>query len=206
MKDGQMRAGLLTAFRRRHACHSFTAQPVAEADLDYVLEAGRLSPSAFGLEPWHFVVCTGAADKAAMQAACFGQPQVGEAAVVIVILARVSELAPDHPYTLQLLEREYPGERLASGMAMYRNFYAAVDVAAWSITQCHIATANMMTAAAVIGLDSCPIGGYLPNAVATAINTDPARFRPALVLALGYCNETAPSKQRLNMDTIVTRR
>ncbi len=206
MKDGPMRNELLTAFHRRHASHSFTDQPIAEADLDYVLEAGRLSPSAFGLEPWHFVVCQGAADKAALQAACFGQPQVGEAAAVIVILARVSELAPDQPYTLRLLEREYPGERLAGGLAMYRDFYAAVDVAAWSITQCHIAAANMMTAAAVIGLDSCPIGGYLPDAVMSAIDADTARFRPALVLALGYCSEVIPAKQRLPLTEVVSRR
>ncbi len=201
-----MRDELLTAFHRRHASHSFTDCPIAEADLDYVLEAGRLSPSAFGLEPWHFVVCRGPADKSALQAACFGQPQVGEAAAVIVILARASDLAPDQAYTLKLLEREYPGERLAAGLAMYRDFYASVDVTAWSITQCHIAAANMMTAAAVIGLDSCPIGGYLPDAVTAAISADPTRFRPALVLALGYSNEAVPTKQRLDMDTIVTRR
>ncbi len=201
-----MRNELLTAFHRRHASHSFTDRPIAEPDLEYVLEAGRLSPSAFGLEPWHFVVCQGATDKSALQAACFGQPQVGGAAAVIVILARVSDLAPDQAYALQLLEREYPGERFANGLAMYRDFYANTDITAWSITQCHIAAANMMTAAAVIGLDSCPIGGYIPDAVATVIDADPARFRPALVLALGYSNETIPAKQRLDMDALVTRR
>lgn len=206
MKNSQMRNELLTAFHRRHATHSFTDRPITEVDLNYILEAGRLSPSAFGLEPWHFVVCQSKADKTALQTASFGQPQVGEAAAVIVILARISELDPDHPYTLRLLEREYPGERLAGGLAMYRDFHATVDVPAWSITQCHIAAANMMTAASVIGLDSCPIGGFVPDTVAKIINADHARFRIALILALGYSNETIPEKQRLALDEIVTHR
>lgn len=201
-----MRTELLAAFHRRHACHSFTSTPLAEADLDYILEAGRLSPSAFGLEPWHFIVCQTRADKTALQTACFDQPQVGEAAVVVVVLARVGELTPDHPYTQRLLEREYPGERFAGGLAMYRAFHAATDVPSWSTTQCHIAAANMMTAAAVIGVDSCPIGGYLPEAVAAAIDYDHSHFIPALVLALGYCNEAIPEKQRLPLAEIVTRR
>lgn len=196
----------LAILNRRHACHSFTAQALAPDAVDFILEAGRLSPSSFGLEPWHFVVCTRTEDKQKLQAACFDQLQVGQAATVIVILARLSELAPDHPYAQELLQREYPGERFAGGMAMYRDFYAAIDVPAWSTTQCHIAAANMMTAAAAIDVDSCPIGGFLPDAVGTTLNLPREQFVPALILALGHCQEPVPSKQRLPLAQLVTRR
>lgn len=202
-----MREALLAAFRRRHACHHFeTGRAVVATDLDYILEAGRLSPSSFGLEQWHFVVCTGQADKTALAAACFGQPQVGQAAAVIVILAKIAELDPDSPYAQKLLRREYPGAAFANGLAMYREFHASTDVTAWSITQCHIAAANMMTAAAAIGLDTCPIGGFNPAAVSKILGVNPGQAHIALLLPVGHCGEAAPEKQRLPLTELTTRR
>ena len=199
-----MKQPLLEIFHRRHACHRFQAGcTLTRNDLDYILEAGRLSPSAFGLEQWKFVVLTTAADKQAMQGACFNQPQVGEAAALVVILAKLAELHPDSPYLQTLLEREYPGAAFAPALDNYRGFFGAVDVAAWSAAQCHITAANMMTAAAAIGVDSCPIGGFAPEEVQRLLGIDPERHQVALVLALGACAEPAPAKQRLPLSDLV---
>lgn len=195
---------ILDLFRRRYACHSFLRdRSVAQADLDVVLEAGRLSPSSFGLEHWKFLVVTGVEDKARLQAACFNQPQVGDAAVVLVILAKTADLHPDTDYLKAHLAREYPGAALAQALDNYRGFYANTDVKAWSISQCHIAAANMMTAATAVGLDSCAIGGFLPDPVKEILEIDGDRYEIALILPLGYCAEAAPEKLRLPMAELV---
>jgi nitroreductase len=196
---------ILPLLHRRHACHSF--QPgghIDRADLETMLQAGRLSPSSFGLEQWHFVVCEGKADKAALQDACFNQPQVGEAAAVVVILAKLADLHPDAAYARRLLQREYPGERFAEALEMYRGFHAMIDVPSWSITQCHIAAANMMTAATTIDIDSCPIGGFEPNRISEILGIDPQQYAVALLLAFGTCVEPVPEKQRLPLDELTT--
>ncbi len=200
----EMKAQLLDIFRRRHACHQFDPQRgISTDDLELILEAGRLSPSSFGLEQWKFVVLASPQDKLALQAACFDQPQVGTASHAIVILAKLADLEPDSPYVQGLLAREYPGEQLAGALANYRSFHAATDVAAWSIAQCHIAAANMMTAAAAIGIDSCAIGGFRPEEVARLLELSPGRYAVALILALGYCTEPAGPKQRLPLSELV---
>jgi nitroreductase len=199
-----MKHEILDLFRRRFACHRF--QPdrnIAADDLEIILEAGRLSPSSFGLEHWKFVVVTQASEKAALQAACFNQPQVGEAAVVVVVLAKTAELHPDTDYIKTLMAREYPGEALAPALANYRGFHAATDVKAWSISQCHIAAANMMTAATAVGLDSCAIGGFLPDEVKRILAIDGSRYEIALILPFGYCADAAPAKQRLPITDLV---
>lgn len=197
-------ARLLEIFHRRHACHEFrTDEPLAAADLEFILEAGRLSPSSFGLEQWKFLVLTGQAHKSAMQAACFQQPQVGNASALVVILAKLAELAPDHPYAQKLLAREYPGESFSQALENYRGFHANTDVKAWSISQCHIAAANMMTAAAGIGVDSCAIGGFLPDQVRGILDIDPAQYEVALILALGVCAQPAGEKLRLPLQELV---
>jgi len=197
-------AALLGLFQRRHACHGFQPErPIAPQDLEVILEAGRLSPSSFGLEHWKFVVLSRPEDKTALQAACFQQPQVGSASTLVVILAKLAELHPDHPYAQRLLQREYPGEAFEPALKNYRGFFGATDVKAWSITQCHIAAANMMTAASGLGLDSCAIGGFLPDQVHKLLDIDPSRYEVALVLALGTCTEPAGEKQRLPLAELV---
>jgi len=200
----RMKQQLHDIFRRRHACHLFLAdQALARDDLEFVLEAGRLSPSSFGLEPWKFIVLTTAKLKLAMQAACFQQPQVGTASALVVILAKLADLEPDSEYLRRLLAREYPGDALEPALDNYRAFHAGSDVKAWSVTQCHIAAANMMIAATGIGLDSCAIGGFDARQVQTLLKLDPRQYEPALILALGYCAQPAPEKQRLPMAELV---
>lgn len=199
-----MKAQLLDIFRRRHACHQFDPERgISKDDLEFILEAGRLSPSSFGLEQWKFIVLTSPQDKLALQAACFQQAQVGTASCDVVILAKIADLHPDSPYLQRLLAREYPGSQLAGALNNYRGFHAATDVAAWSVAQCHIAAANMMTAAAGIGIDSCAIGGFKPDEVAALLGLEPGRYAVALVLALGYCAEAACEKLRLPLAELV---
>jgi len=199
-----MKDQLLQLFHRRFACHRFKeGQPIPREDLDYVLEAGRLSPSSFGLEQWKFLVVTGEADKHALQAACFDQPQVGSASAVLVILAKVAELEPGTEYIKTLLAREYPGDKLGFALDNYRGFHGNIDVAAWSATQCHIAAANMMTAATAAGIDSCAIGGFLADRIQARLELDASQYQVALVLALGYSDETPPAKQRLPLSELV---
>jgi nitroreductase len=199
-----MKNAILDIFRRRYACHAFQAdRAIARDDLDTILEAGRLSPSSFGLEHWKFVVVTKPEEKSALQGACFNQPQVGNASVVVVILAKIADMDPDSDYIKQLMAREYPGDALAMAMENYRGFHANTDVKAWSITQCHIAAANMMTAATAVGLDSCAIGGYLPDVVRKILDIDGERYEIALILPFGYCAEPAHEKLRLPLSELV---
>lgn len=200
-----MKNPLLAAFQKRHACHLFLAdRPLAGEDLAFILEAGRLSPSSFGLEQWKFVVLTAPDHKRALQTACFNQPQVGSASAIIVVLARLADLDPDTEYVRRLMAREYPEpDALEGALKNYRAFHAATDVKAWSAAQCHIAAANMMTAAAGIGIDSCAIGGYVAEDVSALLELDPRRYQPTLILPLGYCAHAAGEKLRLAMEEIV---
>jgi nitroreductase len=199
-----MKQQLMDIFRRRHACHLFQAERgVARDDLEFILEAGRLSPSSFGLEQWKFVVIEAPEKKMAIQAACFQQPQVGSASALVVILAKIAELEPDSPYLRRLMAREYPGEALEPALKNYRAFHAATDVNAWSTTQCHIAAANMMTAAAGINIDSCAIGGFDPASVMRILQIDPEYHHPSLILPFGYCAQAAGEKLRLPMQELV---
>ncbi len=107
--------------------------------------------------------------------------------------------------------------RIAGRNAVYRKFQesdfklleserALFD---WGCKQAYIALGNMMTAAAMIGIDSCPVEGY-DQAVAEAVLTeygvlDPKEWGLAVMVAFGYRVNPQSTKVRQPMADVVTR-
>ena len=194
---------LLDLMRRRHACHAFLpGASVHDAELQAVLEAGRLAPSSFGLEPWRFLVVPDPSRLPQLQEACYGQAQVVAAGALVAILASIADMQPDSPVLQARLAREHADDG-AAGLAAYRTFHAATDIRAWAIAQCMLASAQMMLAATAAGLDSCAIGGFDEAALAAVLGIDPQREAIALLLALGRCAHPAGAKQRLPLAQLV---
>ena len=185
--NDEAREAFANAQQFRFACKLFdNSRDVADADLTYILEAGRWSPSSLGLEPWRFVVVRDEALRRRLRPACWNQVQITTAPAVIVVHALKAELSPDGSYPRTMLARLLPpGADLEQTMSIYRNI-AHEQRVAWSIAQCHIAAANMMSAAAVIGIDTCPIGGFEPEAVADILDIEPEKHAIALIIAVGY--------------------
>lgn len=199
-----MREEFLRALQFRHACKVFDEKrALPRTDLDYILEAGRLSPSSLGLEPWRFLVIEDKALRRDLRPACWNQSQITTASALIVILALKSALKPETGYAKRMLRRLVNSEaELEEAMQIYRDIVRG-DLAAWSVAQCHIAAAQMMIAAAVIGVDSCPMGGFIPEAVADALKIDRGEVEIALLLALGYRAGIQPGRHRLAMTELV---
>jgi nitroreductase len=199
-----MRDDFMRLLQFRHACKLFDeTRPLARADLDYVLEAGRLAPSSLGLEPWRFLVIEDHALRRHLRPACWNQAQITSAGAVIVILALTAELRSESGYARRMLARLVASEgELEEAMQIYHGITHG-DLAAWSVAQCHIAAAAMMLAAAAIGLDTCPMGGFEPEAVADVLAIDRSRYDVALLLAVGYRAQPQPQKHRLPLSEIV---
>lgn len=198
------RQAFAQALAFRHACKVFDAtRRVARGDLDYILEAGRLAPSSLGLEPWRFMVVEDQALRRHLRPACWNQSQITTGSAVIVIQALKAELAPETGYVRKMLRRLAASESGADeGMQIYQQIVHG-DLVAWSVAQCHIAATHMMLAAATIGIDSCPMGGFEPEAVAEVLTIDRARFEVALLVALGYRAEAQPKRHRLPLGQLV---
>ena len=74
---------ILPEITQRASIRDFTDQPVTKDQLERILEAGRLAPSAKNRQAWRFIVVQDAENKAKLEAACFGQEYVGQASAVI---------------------------------------------------------------------------------------------------------------------------
>lgn len=191
-----MPVDLLDAIERRFACRQFDPKRSVSAEqLELILQAGRLAPSAFGLEPWRFLVVEDAPARQAIAHACLDQPVAQTAAAFIAIVALVADLQPDAAYVRQRLAAEARGGDPGPILAAYRAQYHADSLACWAQGQCNFAAAHMLLQAAHLGLGSCPLGGFDPAALAAALSLSPGET-PALVVALGHCSEARPERIR----------
>ena len=187
---------LLPAIQARFACRDFVPDqapsPEQPAEL---IEAGRLAPSAFGLEPWRFVVVTDPGARAAVARACFDQPVACSAPAFIVVIALVDALEPGTDYVRERFQAEARGGDPAPIHEAYAAFHRPADIATWACGQCNLAAENILLQAAYLGLGSCPIGGFDVAALGEAVES-PAGEVPALVIAVGRCAEGQPERVR----------
>jgi nitroreductase len=199
--EGHM-ADLLPALTGRFACRSFTDRVVTDRALQTILEAGRIAPSGFGMEPWRFMVVGTSEAGSKVASACFNQPPAVTAPVLVAVIALVDALWPDTAYVQARLHAEAGGGPVPDELkAAYRGFHEHADVRNWAIGQCNFAAAQMMVQAASMGLATCPIGGFDEAALAAALNL-PSGEVPALVLAVGHCADRQGERHRKTMEEI----
>ena len=90
---------VITAIKSRRAIKHFDPNHrLSEHDIDTLLSLARLSPTAFNIQHWRFVLVQDPALRAAIRAVAWMQPQVTEASLRIVICADIKawETKPEH--------------------------------------------------------------------------------------------------------------
>ena len=194
----------------RHACKVFDeSKKISDEEIHYILEAGQKSPSSFGMEAWKFLVITNEELKAKLRPFCWDQVQVTSCSHLVIILAgienaKVESGMPKKRFT----RREMPQETLDFYMDIYAQHLEKTlstddNIYAWTSKQSYIALGNMMTAAAFIGIDSCPIEGFEKENVEEVLGLDTSKYQLAVVVPFGYRINEQSSQLRLPFDEVV---
>lgn len=193
--------------KQRFACKAFKTDDISKEDLDFILEAGRLSPSTCGFEPWNFFVVS-RKDNASLSKICFNQENVASASYNIILLARTDLQAKD-AYIKKQISRICPPSdeekfnKILQAYTYETNTLNEEQLYAYAKADCYLALMQMAIAAMSRGVDSCMIGGFEKDKVDQFLNlTHP--FQTAVILSLGYRKEEPKySKKRLAIDEIV---
>ncbi|PSL48469.1 nitroreductase [Salsuginibacillus halophilus] len=219
-KDVQ-KAEILKAFHFRHATKAFSSDElISESDFQFILETGRLSPSSVGLEPWRFLIIQNEDMRDALiDMTPGGAEQLKTASHFVIILSR-RDVRFDSDYFKSMytevkgMPEETFDEHMVPAYEMFQGdminiLTDKVRLLDWSQKQTYIALGNMMTAAAQIGIDSCPIEGFDYDRVRQwLIETslmDPNRYDVSVMAAFGYRAEDPPrEKSRLPLEELVT--
>ena len=194
----------------RHACKVFDdTKKISDEEMHYILEAGRKSPSSFGMEAWNFLVITNEELKAKLRPFCWDQVQITSCSHLVIVLAGIENAKVESGMPKKrFLRREMPQEKLDFYLDIYAKHLAKTlssdeNIYAWTARQSYIALGNMMTAAAFIGIDSCPIEGFEKENVEEVLGLDTSKYQVAVIVPFGYRLNEQSTQLRLPFDEVV---
>jgi nitroreductase len=124
------------AIASRRNVRSFADRPIAAADLDRILEAGRRSPSSQNWQPWDFVLVTDRTQLHELAGASAGAGHVAGAAAAIVIVGPPAD-------------NSFRRAQFDLGQAVLSMALAAADL---GIGSCHAGFRNLGLAQDLLGV------------------------------------------------------
>lgn len=183
---------LVNALRWRYATKQFDASRKIPADVwDALEESLVLTPSSFGLQPWKFLVVEDPAVRAQLLPESWNQSQVTDASHFVVLAARtdlgkadidtwISRMAEVQGTAVESLD---PLKGMIAGFA---ERMSVEDRHAWNARQVYIALGQLMTGAALLGIDTCPMEGISAAAYDRVLGLENSGYATAVACALGY--------------------
>jgi len=184
---------LLKALEWRYATKRFDATKKIAADVWQTLERALiLTPTSYGLQPYRFVVLTDQEKRAELLAHSWNQHQVVDCSHYVVLTARTKMTEKDVDKWIGHLAkvRNVPAETLANyrGMMIGDVVHGSRGKASheWAVRQAYIALGNLMTCAAVLGVDACPMEGIAPPEYDRVLGLHDSGYATAVACAVGY--------------------
>ena len=212
---------VLDVFHFRHACKLFDPnKSVSKEDFATILEVARLSPTSFGFEPWKLIVLSDEQLKQKLYPLAWGARNSldGASHFVILLARKKADTLFSSDYITHIMQdiQHLPSETANQRREKYRSFQAddftLLDseraLFDWAGKQTYIVLANMMTAAAYLGIDSCPIEGFhrrkVDDLLAAEGLFDPAHFGVSVMAGFGYRAESPRhEKTRQSLDDLI---
>lgn len=167
-----------------------TEKKVSEADMATIRHAIRMAPASSGLQAYAIYEIVDPAVRAKLREASYGQPQVTDASHFFVFCGR-NDLSDRVDVMMNTMTNNDAAERakLSALENMVRGtvsqYPTPEQAMAWSARQAYIALGFGLAACAELGIDSCPMEGFNPAAVAEILSL-PAHIKPMAYLAVGY--------------------
>lgn len=201
---------LLQILKYRYATKAWDKKTISKEDMDTILEAARLAPTSFGFEPWKIIVLQDKEIHQAIRPYSWGaEAALDDASHFLVFLSRTKEdLTFGSPYlehiTKDIMELPAPAYDMfkaaftAFSEKQFKIMESDRSAFDWAAKQTYIVMANVLFAAACLGIDSCPIEGFDMDKINDILgNTynlfDPAHFRVSCMTALGYRGDPPPT-------------
>ena len=187
------------AAEARRSIRKYEPAPIPRADLEEILRVTGLAPSPWNLQPWRFVIVEDADTKAKLQAAAYGQPQVGAAPAVIVMYS-------DMTNTLETIEETiHPGmpDHVKAATDIRTTFanMSENDRHAWGFAEANIALGFLLLTAQAHGYSTSSMLGFVPDTVKTLLDL-PADARIPALIAIGRGAEDGFPHHRHGLERI----
>lgn len=201
----------------RYATKVFdTTKKVSNETINELLDAARLSPSWYGVQPWKFILIEDPSLRQKLRAASYDQSQVTDASHFVVFAAKTGYSEKDVDAYIEStakLQGVSPSDLtpLREGiMGSIVNRLQGAALANFAMNQTHIALGFFLEAAALKKVDACPMGGFDPAAYDEILGLRELGLHAAVIVAVGYRSgddkAATRTKSRFPLEEVVIRK
>lgn len=192
---------LLAHLKWRYAVKKFDpSRKVYDSNWQALEQSLILAPSSFGLQPWKFFVVKTPETRQQLLEFSWGQTQVVDAShlVVLAMKLEMSEADVDRYIDLTADLRHMSVDALAPFSKTIKGFMTRMspeDLKTWAKLQVYIALGQLMTSAAHLGIDTCPMEGFMPEKYDQILGLNEKGYSAAVVCPVGYRHPEDPYAQ-----------
>lgn len=182
----------IEALQNRYSVKKFEKRKkVPEDILKRILQAGKLSVSSLGLQPYRIHVIESDTILDELVASFYNPSQISTCSHMMVIAAKkgIDDEYVDRyfKHIADVREMEVQSlEPFRKSINNYRERQSAEEITSWNEKQGYIMLGNLIFAAALEKVDTCPIEGFKPGHIEEVLKIDSSQEVVTVTLALGY--------------------
>jgi len=183
---------IIKSLEWRAAIKKFDPQKtVSKEDIDKLIEAANLTATSGGLQPFKMVVVSNKEIKEQLVQSSYGQNMVKDAPNLLVFSVEtdIDETLVDRfVERAQKIRGKGKDELIgfSESMKAYISSISKENRIAWAKSQAYIALGTVLTVAAELKIDSCPMEGFDPISYQSLLGLKEKNLLPVLVLPIGY--------------------
>lgn len=164
---------------------------IPDEDLELLLEATMLSPSSYGLQPYHIFVICDPDLRSQLRPVSWNQAQITDASHLIVFANKINygeELVDSYVENLGNV-RDIPMESLKGRADFMKSKVVEMsreDKSNWTAKQSYLSLGNFLAAAANLHIDACPMEGFDASEYNKILGLEEKGLNAAVIVAIGY--------------------
>lgn len=176
----------------RYATKKFDpSKKISEKEINILKDAIQLSASSYGLQPYKVLIIEDENTRETLKAASWNQTQITDASHMIVLANMIDadETLVDDYIDNVSKTRGIPKDNLTGYSDMMKTNVVALPLDAknnWTAKQAYIALGNVLSAAASLQIDACPMEGFDSASYNKILGLDNKKLNAAVVVTLGY--------------------
>lgn len=183
---------IIEALNWRYATKKFDSEKkINKEDLKNMLEALRLSPSSYGLQPWKFILVNNIDVREKIRVAAYDQSQITDASQIIIFANKknIDDNLADEYLQFVSKEKNVDISHLQGFGGMIKGSFKGrtnEELKSWATSQLYLALGTLLTSCAVSGIDACPMEGFDRSKVDEILGLSALGLESKVIVAMGY--------------------
>lgn len=182
----------IEALQKRYSVKKFDKEKKVDAEtLKKILEAGKLSASSLGLQPYKIYVVESPEMLEKMVPAFYNPSQISSCSHLLVLVTHknVEDQYVNNYFSHISGVREVPLENLEpfrNSINKFKTIFTEEEIMHWNEKQSYLLLGTLMFAAALEAVDTSPMEGFRPEVISEILGLDAEKDKVSVTLALGY--------------------